>query len=166
MSEDGSPTPFDLTLNATDPDADELTWAISSGASGSQVIIANTGAVSYEARTDFFGTDSFIVSVTDPLGSSDFCEVDVEVSSVNDAPDNVLPPTVSGAGTVGSLLTCSLGSGMMYAMVHLRLQSRQVFNGTVLIIRLVLLPKRSQLPPKKPMFGKLAMALCLSRYRH
>jgi hypothetical protein len=90
MSEDASPTPFSLTLNATDVDTagSSLTWSISSSASNGTASTSGTGlskAISYTPDADFNGADSFVVRIND--GSlSDTITVNVTVNAVNDAP--------------------------------------------------------------------------------
>ena len=55
-----------LALNATDVDGDALTWSVSSAAgNGTAGVDANTGEVTYHPNADFFGSDSFTVSVSD-----------------------------------------------------------------------------------------------------
>src|SRR5690606_17675190 len=44
MSEDSNPTPFSLTLNATDADGGTLTWSISSAASNGTATASGTGS--------------------------------------------------------------------------------------------------------------------------
>jgi hypothetical protein len=91
MSEDGTPTAFSLTLNATDVDDTDssLDWSISAQASnGSASVDTVTGAstgISYTPDADYFGSDSFEVEVTDG-DLSDTFTVNVQVTAVNDAP--------------------------------------------------------------------------------
>ncbi|EDY86694.1 cadherin, putative [gamma proteobacterium HTCC5015] len=90
MSEDGSPTPFELVLNATDPDAgDTLTWRISQAASrGATSIPGATRAgqpIVYKPNDDYFGSDQFTVSVSDGR-LSDSIDVTVNIAPVNDNP--------------------------------------------------------------------------------
>src|SRR5258706_3132482 len=64
MSEAASPTPFALTLHATDANGDPLTWSIFSapvyGTAG-----ASAGVISYVPYIHYSGADSFVVQVTD-----------------------------------------------------------------------------------------------------
>ena len=89
MSEDGLPTPFELTLNATDEDlADTLSWSISSPASNGAANVSGTGfskVISYSPIGDYFGPDSFIVQVSDGT-ETDSITVNVTIEAVNDAP--------------------------------------------------------------------------------
>jgi hypothetical protein len=66
MSEDGAPIPWDLTLTATDPDNDPLTWSIETKPTyGIASVDATTGVVSYTPFNNYFGKDAFKVSVSD-----------------------------------------------------------------------------------------------------
>ncbi|WP_196137753.1 Ig-like domain-containing protein [Aliikangiella sp. G2MR2-5] len=92
MSEDGAPTAFNLTLNATDPENETLSWSVSSTASNGVASASGSGnsiEVSYTPTTNFNGSDSFIVEVTDnnslePL--TDSIIVNVTIEPVNDLP--------------------------------------------------------------------------------
>jgi len=72
MSQNGTPTAFSLTLDATDANSDTLTWSIlTQSANGGTASVPaapnNTGAsmpISY-TNPDYIGTDSFVVQVSD-----------------------------------------------------------------------------------------------------
>ena len=86
MSVNGSPTAFSLTLNATDADypANTLTWSLKTAASHGTAGAAGTGSaltVTYTPVTDYVGTDSFEVQVSDGAGGTDSITVSVNVSS-------------------------------------------------------------------------------------
>ncbi len=88
MSEDGAPTPFDLTLHATDSDSATLTWSISSAASHGTATASGTGiskVIGYTPAANYNGTDTFIVQVSDGA-LTDTIRVDVTIESVNDLP--------------------------------------------------------------------------------
>ena len=104
MSEDGAPTPFGLTLHATDADNDTLTWSISTPASHGSASASGTGAskdIGYTPTNNYNGADSFVVQVSDGNGGSDTITVNVTIGAVNDAPllDSVGNQTVV-AGTL------------------------------------------------------------------
>src|SRR6185369_17597840 len=87
MSEDGSPTPFSLTLHATDVDSGTLTWSITSAASHGTATASGTGlskAIGYTPNANYNGTDSFVVQVSDGSGGTDTITVNVNIAAVND----------------------------------------------------------------------------------
>ncbi|WP_420641694.1 Ig-like domain-containing protein [Candidatus Leptofilum sp.] len=89
MDEDGNPTPFNLTLNATDPDADSLTWGVQSQASNGIASVSGTGAskaISYTPLANYNGSDSFMILVTDGNGGADAITVNVTINPINDDP--------------------------------------------------------------------------------
>ncbi len=89
MDEDGVPTAFALTLNATDADGDVLTWSISSAATNGLATASGTGAskvIGYAPNADANGTDTFTVQVDDGTGNTDTIDVTVNIAPVNDAP--------------------------------------------------------------------------------
>ena len=89
MDEDGSPTAFSLTLHATDPDGDTLTWSISSAATHGTATASGTGtsnAIGYTPNANYNGSDSFTVQVSDGNGGTDTIIVNVTINAVNDAP--------------------------------------------------------------------------------
>lgn len=92
MDEDGSPTAFALTLNATDADGDTLTWSISSAAGNGVAGASGTGGsktITYTPAADWNGSDSFDVQVDDGLlGGTDTITVNVTVDPQTDANDD------------------------------------------------------------------------------
>ncbi len=98
MSKNGIPTPFALTLHATDADLDPLTWSILSPPSnGTASVITTTGVVSYTPNTDYVGADSFAVQVSDGYGGTDSIVVNVTVKeSTTTTLVSSLNPSVSG----------------------------------------------------------------------
>jgi streptogramin lyase len=105
MSVNGSPTPFNLTLHATDADADTLTWSISSPASHGTASASGTGdakAIGYAPDMDYAGDDSFAVQVDDGNGGTDVIIVNVTLRAVQPGPEITIVefplPGVSPAG--------------------------------------------------------------------
>ena len=92
MSEDGSPTPFSLTLHATDPDAgDTLTWSILAAAAHGTAAASGTGlskVIGYNPDLNYSGSDSFVVQVSDGI-ASDSITVNLTISAVSTAPTNI-----------------------------------------------------------------------------
>ena len=79
-------------LNATDPDGltDGSYFTISSNpANGSATIDQLTGSWAYTPQANFFGSDSFSVSITDDLGHSSNQPISLTVSPINDLPFNL-----------------------------------------------------------------------------
>lgn len=111
------------TIAATDADGDVLSYAVAAGpANGTLTLNAATGAYVYAPKGDYFGQDSFQVTVTDPKGLSVTQTVNVAIASVNDAPvtdgtaefkieeDNVLYGQVVTSDADGDALAWALTS--------------------------------------------------------
>ena len=82
MSEDGSPTAFSKTLNATDADGNTLTWSISTQATNGTASASGSGAskaITYAPNANYNGSDSFVVQVSDGLGGTDTITVNVTI---------------------------------------------------------------------------------------
>jgi hypothetical protein len=80
VSENSSPTPFALTLHATDADLDPLTWSILTPAGfGSASVVAGEGVVHYLPLPNYNGADSFDVQVSDGNGSTDSITVNITI---------------------------------------------------------------------------------------
>ena len=89
LTEDGN---ANGDINATDLDGltDGSYFTISSNPSnGSATIDLQTGSWSYTPQANFFGSDSFSVSITDDLNNSSTQSISLTVSSVNDLPYNL-----------------------------------------------------------------------------
>lgn len=89
MSEDGFPTAFTLTLNATDGNGDTLTWSIGTPAGHGTANAGGTGsskAIGYTPDLNYNGADSFVVQVSDGNGGADTITVNVDIAAVNDPP--------------------------------------------------------------------------------
>ncbi len=87
MSEDASPVPFSLTLNASDSDGGTLAWAVITNAQHGTVAPAGAGAswaVGYTPLANYNGSDSFAVQVSDGQGGTDTIIVNVTIQPVND----------------------------------------------------------------------------------
>jgi predicted outer membrane repeat protein len=72
------------TFSASDSDADDLAWAITTNASNAIVSInSETGQVSYLPNPHWSGTDSFVIAVSDGTASSSI-SITATVIAVND----------------------------------------------------------------------------------
>ncbi|NPV42289.1 MAG: tandem-95 repeat protein [Anaerolineae bacterium] len=107
MSKNGIPTAFELILHASDADtSDTLTWSIGTQAEHGEASVSGIGTnktIHYSPDTDYTGSDSFIVTVSDGHDGTDSITVHVTISEV------LL--TISGnAGADGVTLTYTGGS--------------------------------------------------------
>lgn len=97
MSEDGAPIAFSLSMSASDPDGNALTWrvVVPGPANGSANVITpatgNSVAINYVPSANVNGTDSFSVQVDDGAGGVVTQLVNVTIEPVNDAPTSGAP---------------------------------------------------------------------------
>ena len=71
MSENGAPFAFDLTLHASDPDGDNITWSIDTPADHGTASVNGTGEtklIEYQPEYNYYGSDSFVVRISDGHG--------------------------------------------------------------------------------------------------
>ena len=88
-SED-NPLTGTLEDHASDPDAsDTLTYAIATDVNDGTLVLASEGGFTYSPAAEFFGTDSFTFTATDPSGVSSSATITIDVSAVNDAPQAI-----------------------------------------------------------------------------
>jgi len=101
MSEDSSPIAFSLILNASDVENDALSWSVDSAATDGLAIVTGSGtskSIAYAPNTNYNGTDSFVVKVSDATGLADTITVNVNISAQNDDPVlNILAPADSSS---------------------------------------------------------------------
>ena len=144
VSEDGSPVPFTLTLSASDVDSATLSWSVSGNPDHGSAGVTN-GVVSYSPEANFFGSDSFKVSVSDGT-LNDTVTVNVIVESVNDAPtanaqtlttaeDTALNVTLTGADVDGDTLAYAVvtqpsGGTLSGTAPNLTYTPNKDFNGS------------------------------------
>jgi VCBS repeat-containing protein len=76
---------IDITLNASDPDSSQITYAIASDVSNGTVNITNNIAT-YTPSENFNGSDSFKVTANDGEANSANAIISIIVTSVNDNP--------------------------------------------------------------------------------
>ena len=114
-------TALPITLSASDPDGDSLTFNIASGPANGTL----TGAapnVTYTPNPDFHGTDSFRFKANDGLADSSSATIAISVNSVDDRPeandltaitylDTPVEITLEGSDVDGDSLVYSIGPG-------------------------------------------------------
>jgi len=114
MDEDGAPTDFSLSLNASDADGDPITWSISQSASnGTASVSGGTDTnkmVHYSPSPNYNGEDQFEVQVSDGSGGTNAILVNVTMNPRNDAPVNTVPPWVNGNHHIGQTLSVNPGT--------------------------------------------------------
>ncbi|MHB1368109.1 MAG: Ig-like domain-containing protein [Eubacteriales bacterium] len=102
--------PVSTAVSATDADNDVLTWSISSSPiNGSAVVnppVTGTSvSVTYTPATNFIGTDSFNVGVSDGKGETVFVAVTVQVTAI------AVPSTLNYVALGDSIATGTIYSG-------------------------------------------------------
>jgi uncharacterized repeat protein (TIGR01451 family) len=80
MNED---TSIDITLSATDPEGDSLTFSVVS-ATTNGILSGTAPNLSYTPNADFSGSDSLTFKANDGLGDSNIATVSVTVNPIND----------------------------------------------------------------------------------
>jgi hypothetical protein len=82
-------TPVSISLTASDPDGDSLTYVVLGGpANGNLKGMAGTSPkLSYTPKANFYGTDSFTFRVSDNRARSNVATVLITVKPVNDRPN-------------------------------------------------------------------------------
>lgn len=89
MSEDDAPTPFDLTLAASDAESSPLTWRVAvqpaQGEAGAAGGPAPASVIAYTPVANYFGSDQFQVQVSDGVNQTPIT-VNVKITAVNDPP--------------------------------------------------------------------------------
>ncbi len=117
-------TPLPITVTATDPDGDVLTYTILTGPSNGTIsgFDSATGELTYTPNSNYYGPDSFTFEACDPDGLCDTGTVTITVEPVDDPPDadpqtlttpedTPLPITVTGSHADGDPLTYGIVSG-------------------------------------------------------
>jgi formylglycine-generating enzyme required for sulfatase activity len=122
ISEDGAPTPFDLTLHATDADGDSIGWWVLTPPSHGSATVRGQGTgmpIVYQPATNYYGSDNFTVQAYDPWGATTSILVNVTIQAVNDPPvANAQGVSVAANTPRAITLTGSdvEGSGLTYAV--------------------------------------------------
>ncbi|MFJ5370881.1 tandem-95 repeat protein, partial [Bosea sp. CER48] len=79
-------TPATGSLNASDPDGDLLGFTLQAPPANGTVVLNGDGTYVYTPNPNYFGADSFSVTITDSAGASIVASVSVTVSAADDAP--------------------------------------------------------------------------------
>ena len=85
-------TPATGSLNASDPDGDTLSYSLGTAPLHGVVVLNGDGTYTYTPNPDYFGPDSFTVSVSDGRGGVVVVPVSVSVTGVDDPPVANPPP--------------------------------------------------------------------------
>ncbi|WP_346915406.1 cadherin-like domain-containing protein [uncultured Roseibium sp.] len=111
------------TVTASDVDGDNLSYALATGAAPAHGSVAFNGSqYTYTPNTDFNGSDSFDVVISDGNGGTDTVTIDITVNPANDAPvgtngaasgdeDTAITGIVAASDVDGDSLTYALAAG-------------------------------------------------------
>ncbi|MES2422806.1 MAG: Ig-like domain-containing protein [Pseudomonadota bacterium] len=114
-------TPVSGTVTASDVDGDTLAFTKATDPANGTVVVNANGTYTYTPNANYFGADSFTVTVSDGRGGSSTAVVNLTVTPVNDAPviaqpaalttPNATPVsgTVTATDVDGNALTFSQG---------------------------------------------------------
>ncbi|MBF0452062.1 MAG: VCBS repeat-containing protein [Candidatus Magnetomorum sp.] len=89
MDEDAFPQAFALTLHATDPDNDVLSWQINAQATHGTASVSGTGFeknISYTPETNYYGADHFDIQIDDGHNHTAAITIQLSIQSINDTP--------------------------------------------------------------------------------
>ena len=120
LSANNHPTAFSRSLNATDPEGDPLTWSIQTQAAhGTAGIVAPAGGnsvnLSYQPTTNYTGSDSFVVRVSDGKGGTDTLLVQATVQPVSDF---IQSATADASFALWTMSVASIGSPTLSAGIR------------------------------------------------
>lgn len=105
-----------IILTASDADGDALTWTNTTTPANGVVAVNGTGAnpvtwtpFTYTPGSNFYGTDSFVLRVSDGKGGFASVTGTVVVAAVNDRPVNTVAPGFTGTNKLDNTLTATNG---------------------------------------------------------
>ena len=123
-------TPLGMTVTATDPDGDPITYRIVSGPSHGTItgFDADSGELIYTPADDYHGADAFTFEACDPSGACDTATVTITVEAVDDPPsadpqrlttpeDTPVGITVTGSDADGDPITYRIVSGPSHGTI-------------------------------------------------
>lgn len=108
-------TPIPITLTATDPDGDPITYSIVTNPSNGALNMFNpsTGTVTYAPIPSYFGPDSFTFKATDNRGAeSNIATVSIEV----EGPPDCNNPTIVGNDNRNDVIRGTTGNDIIDAL--------------------------------------------------
>ncbi|KPA12194.1 Cadherin domain protein, partial [Candidatus Magnetomorum sp. HK-1] len=121
MDEDAYPQPFALTLHASDPDSDVLSWQVSSQASHGTADVSGIGnqkSIFFMPTLNYNGSDNFNISIDDGIDQSAVIQIQLTIQAVNDSPVlSPYTPTMPGisednVNNSGVLISSVIGSSI------------------------------------------------------
>ncbi|WP_052380483.1 Ig-like domain-containing protein [Paenibacillus camerounensis] len=96
-------TPASGQVIATDPDGNPLTYALNTSPANGTVVVNPDGTFLYTPNTNFTGTDSFTVIVSDGLGGTAIASVTVNVLNLPPVTSNVTLSTLQNIPASGQV---------------------------------------------------------------
>ncbi|WP_460882983.1 cadherin-like domain-containing protein, partial [Pseudaeromonas pectinilytica] len=112
-------TPVNGSIIATDLDGDRLSYSLNGTPANGSVTLNADGTFTYTPASNFNGSDSFSVTVSDGKGGTTTSTVTIGVAPLNDAPtsSNVSLNTNEETPVNGSILATDLdGDSLSYAL--------------------------------------------------
>lgn len=133
-------TPRNISVSASDPDGDKLTYTLSGlPSNGSAELVG--GEVRYTPKKDYYGGDAFFVTASDGNGGTATQRVNVSVTAINDAPQFsqsvlVLPAVWAGTNQTVTLSATDVEGDAINYFVRVQPKSGSVsISGNILSYR-------------------------------
>ncbi len=114
-------TPLPVTLTASDPDGDPLTYSVTGGPAHGTLTRNGNGTYTYTPSNNYHGPDSFTFTASDGTNTSNTATVSINVvdnvpptannQSVSTNENTPLPVTLTGSDPEGDPLTYAIASG-------------------------------------------------------